>query len=256
MSDVLRLLVIDDDVELCELLSQYLEPHGFRVSSVHDGEAGLRAVAEEAFDLVVLDVMLPGLDGLEVLRRLRTLSSIPVVMLTARGDDVDRIVGLELGADDYLPKPFNPRELLARLRAVLRRARHPELAPPPLEAGSARPEGVRVGDVELHTGTRTATCGGRPLRLTTVEFNLLEAMLRAAGRVLSREELSLLVLGRKLQPYDRSLDVHVSNLRKKLGDGPQGAERIKTVRGVGYLYCLPEEGRPAGLGEREGAKGT
>ncbi|SMC21898.1 two component transcriptional regulator, winged helix family [Desulfacinum hydrothermale DSM 13146] len=252
MREGLRLLVVDDDVELCELLTEYLEPHGFQVTSVHDGEAGLQAVGHKHFDLVVLDVMLPGLDGLEVLRRLRALSPIPVVMLTARGDDVDRIVGLELGADDYLPKPFNPRELLARLRAVLRRARQPESKAQEQDAASARPEVLRVGDVELHPGTRTVSCGGRPVRLTTVEFNLLEVLLRGAGRVLSREELSLQVLGRKLQPFDRSLDVHVSNLRKKLGEGPRGVERIKTVRGVGYLYGLPEGDGPNDLPDRGG----
>ncbi|MDY6908764.1 MAG: response regulator transcription factor [Thermodesulfobacteriota bacterium] len=245
MDGPIRLLVVDDDTELCELLEEYLEPHGFSVMSIHDGESGLRTLAGQPFDAVILDVMLPGRDGLEVLRGLRAQSDLPVLMLTARGDDVDRIVGLELGADDYLPKPFNPRELLARLRAILRRSRRDAGETAGTSAGDGtslpRPPGaIQVGDIALNPGTRSATRAGKPLALTTVEFNLLETMLRAAGEVLSREELSLQVLGRKLQAYDRSLDVHVSNLRKKLGELPDGSERIKTVRGVGYLYSLVE----------------
>lgn len=241
MEKGMRILVIDDDWELCTLLEEYLEPFGFSVTSAHDGEKGFRALEEHAFDVVILDVMLPGRDGLDILRSLRAQSSVPVLMLTARGDDVDRIVGLELGADDYLPKPFNPRELLARLRALLRRTHRMS----PHEAGgrsgeSATPVNpVEIGDVLLFPATRTVLCRGEAVPLTTVEFNLLEALMRSAGQVVSREDLCLRVLGRKLQPYDRSLDVHVSNLRKKLGDPPDGGERIKTVRGVGYLYALP-----------------
>lgn len=234
----MRVLVIDDDWELCTLLKEYLEPFGFYVVSVHDGDEGVQAFEHHPFDLVILDVMLPGRDGLDVLKSLRARSDVPVLMLTARGEDVDRIVGLELGADDYLPKPFNPRELLARMRALFRRTHRPSP-----EGGTAGPEtsGQRIdtlilGDVELSPATRTVRRSGELVPLTTVEFNLLEVLMRSAGQVVSREDLSVKVLGRKLQPYDRSLDVHVSNLRKKLGDHAEGMERIKTIRGVGYLY--------------------
>ncbi len=228
------LLVIDDDVELCELVTEYLRPEGFEVEAVRDGERGLaRALAGE-HTLVVLDVMLPGLSGFEVLRRIRAKSGMPVLMLTARGDDVDRIVGLEIGADDYLPKPFNPRELLARIHAVLRRTGERHGAAAPQAAGL-----LVVGDVELDPGGRSVRCGGRPVELTGIEFNLLESLLRLAGRVVQREELSKTVLGRRLMPYDRSIDMHVSNLRKKLGHMCGSHERIKTVRGIGYIYTLP-----------------
>ncbi len=238
MERKMRVLVVDDDWELCTLLQEYLEPFGFTMASVHDGEEGMRALEEHSFDVVILDVMLPGRDGLEVLRSLRTRSDVPVLMLTARGEDVDRIVGLELGADDYLPKPFNPRELLARLRALLRRTQRslPSGTPALSEDSGRRSDLLTVGDVELSPSTRTARRQGEVVPLTAVEFNLLEVLMGSAGKVVSREELSLKVLGRKLQPYDRSLDVHVSNLRKKLGDLPDGMERIKTIRGVGYLY--------------------
>ncbi len=230
-----RLLVIDDDAELCELVAEYLRPEGFEVEAAHDGEQGVERVLSGGHALIVLDVMLPGLNGFEVLRRIRARSSTPVLMLTARGEDVDRIVGLEIGADDYLPKPFNPRELVARIHAILRRT-----ARVPSAAGTA--PGVStliVGDVELDPGGRTVRCGGRPVELTGVEFTLLEALLRAAGRVIGRHELSKTVLGRRLMPYDRSLDMHVSNLRKKLGHMSGQHERIKTVRGLGYVYRLP-----------------
>ncbi|MEJ5349519.1 MAG: response regulator transcription factor [Desulfosoma sp.] len=238
MERKVRLLIIDDDWELCTLLQEYLEPFGFTVACVHDGEEGMRALEEHSFDLIILDVMLPGRDGLEVLRSLRTRSDVPVLMLTARGEDVDRIVGLELGADDYLPKPFNPREILARLRALLRRTQRsmPGGMLSVSEALDRRSDLLTVGDVELSPSTRTVRRQGELVPLTAVEFNLLEVLMASAGKVVSREELSLKVLGRKLQPYDRSLDVHVSNLRKKLGDLPDGMERIKTIRGVGYLY--------------------
>ena len=231
------ILVIDDDIELCELLTDYLAIEGFTVEAVHDGESGAqRAVAGE-HALVVLDVMLPRLNGFEVLGRIRQKSRVPVIMLTARGDDVDRIVGLEMGADDYLPKPFNPRELVARIRAVQRRARQPESAEAPA-AGAL----LTVGDVELDPGTRLVRRGGERVELTAVEFSLLEMLLQGAGRVIGREELVRSVLGRRLSPYDRSIDVHVSALRRKLGRQAGGAERIRTIRGVGYLYALPEAG--------------
>jgi two-component system response regulator CpxR len=233
-----RLLVVDDDTELCELVSEYLRPEGFEVEAVHDGERGVdRALCGE-HAMVVLDVMLPGLNGFEVLRRIRARSGVPVLMLTARGEAVDRIVGLEIGADDYLPKPFNPRELVARIHAVLRRTSH-GTASAGAAAGLAK---LGVGDVELDPGGRTVRCNGEAAELTGVEFNLLETLLRAAGRLVEREELSRTVLGRRLMPYDRSIDMHVSNLRKKLGRMSGEHERIKTVRGLGYVYTLPGAG--------------
>ena len=222
-----KLLVIDDDVELCDLLSDYLRPEGFDVDVAHDGAAGLSQLQSGSYDFVILDVMLPGANGFEVLQRLRERSRVPVVMLTARGDDVDRIVGLEMGADDYLPKPFNPRELVARIRAIQRRTK---------QAGpAATHEVLTVGDVELDLGSRVVKRAGEELELTSAEIALLEMLLRSAGRVVSREELSDKVLGRRFSPYDRSIDVHVSNLRRKLAD--DGHERIKTVRGVGYQFA-------------------
>jgi DNA-binding response OmpR family regulator len=224
------LLIVDDDTELCELMTEYLRPEGFEVEAVHDAGQGVERALSNEHALVVLDVMLPGFNGFEVLRRIRAKSTLPVLMLTARGDDVDRIVGLELGADDYLPKPFNPRELVARIHAVLRRVAQ-------AASGTPRVEKVVVGDVELDLGARVVHRGGEPVELTGVEFNLLEMLLRAAGRVVQREELSKTVLGRRLMPFDRSLDVHVSNLRRKLGHLIGNVERITTVRGVGYVYA-------------------
>jgi len=226
-----RILVIDDDIDLCELLSDYLTTEGFIVEVVHDGEQGAVQVLAGNYALVILDAMLPGINGFEVLRRVRAASATPILMLTARGDDVDRIVGLEMGADDYLAKPFNPRELVARIRAVQRRtAAAPATAP-------ASTETLSVGDVTLDLGSRTVLVGGVPVELTSVEFSLLEVLLRLAGQVVSREELSLQALGRELNAYDRSIDVHVSSLRRKLGALGEEGERIKTVRGVGYFYA-------------------
>jgi DNA-binding response OmpR family regulator len=232
-----RVLIIDDDLELCELVTEFLGSEGFVCESVQDGESGLTKVANESYALVVLDVMLPGLNGFEVLRRIRRSersARLPALMLTARGEDVDRIVGLELGADDYLPKPFNPRELVARIRAVLRRAEKFEAPAPP-------PEQLSLGDVELNRGTYSAYCGGEPVELTVVEFELLALLMRSAGRVVTREEMVKSVLDRQFSPLDRSIDMHVSNLRKKLGhkisiDG-RSVERIRNVRGVGYIYA-------------------
>jgi two-component system response regulator CpxR len=219
-----RLLLIDDDVELCSLLSEFLHGEGFEVACEHDGRGGLDHALRGDADLVLLDVMLPGMDGFEILRQLRRSSQIPVLMLTARGEDVDRIVGLELGADDYLPKPFNPRELTARARAILRRleARRPE-----------HPERLEVNGVVLDTGTREVSVDGKAAELTTFEFDVLETLMRTAGRVLSRDDLMERLYNRKATPYDRSIDMHISHLRRKLE-----TERplIKTVRGVGYLF--------------------
>jgi DNA-binding response OmpR family regulator len=226
-----KILVIDDDVALCELVLEYLQPLGFELEFAHRGDLGADRALSGEHSIVVLDVMLPGLNGFEVLRKVRAESRIPVLMLTARGDDVDRIVGLEIGADDYLPKPFNPRELAARIRAILRRA--------PLQEAPAQPNAktLMVGDVELDVGTRGVRRGGEPVELTAVEFDLLERLLRAAGSIITREELSTEVLGRSLSPFDRSIDMHISNLRKKLGHHFGTVERIKTVRGVGYIYA-------------------
>jgi len=223
-----NILMIDDDMDLCELLKEYLGQEGFAVTTVHDGITGTAEALSGVYNLVVLDVMLPGSSGFEVLRSLRATSRVPVVMLTARGEDVDRIVGLEIGADDYLPKPFNPRELVARIRAVLRRASE---QPTPVEGGR-----LIVDDLELIVGTRTLLRNSQAVELTTVEFAIISCLLRSAGQVVSREDLVRQALGRDLTAYDRSIDVHVSSLRKKLDTKNDGSERIKTVRNVGYLY--------------------
>src|SRR4051812_17500848 len=227
-----RVLIVDDDVELCELVSEYLSGEGFEVEAVHDGNEGLKRSLSGEHVLVVLDIMLPGMNGLDVLRNLRKQSRVPVLILTARGDDVDRIVGLEIGADDYLPKPFNPRELMARVRAILRRSHG--------DSQGGAGEKVMVGDVELDPASRVVRRSGDPVELTSVEFALLEALMRAAGQVVTRETLAQNVLGRRFMPYDRSIDVHVSKLRRKLGDQSADAERIKTIRGVGYVFTRPE----------------
>jgi DNA-binding response OmpR family regulator len=228
-----RILIVDDDVELCSLVSEYLESEGFQVESVHDGVHGLERSLTGEPVLIVLDVMLPGMNGFDVLRRIRDSSRVPVLLLTARGQDIDRIVGLEIGADDYLPKPFNPRELVARIRAVLRRTKKGDQ--------NTAPEVLRVGDVELDPATRTVRQSGLPIELTSVEFNLLEVLLREAGRVVTRERLVNAVLSRKFSPFDRSIDMHVSKVRKKLGDSEGSPEHIKTIRGVGYIFARPRE---------------
>jgi two-component system response regulator CpxR len=227
-----RILLIDDDEELCELVSEYLTVEGFTVEAVHDGETGLREAAAGAHDLVILDVMLPKRNGFDVLRDLRQETQIPVLMLTARGDDMERIVGLEIGADDYLAKPFNPRELVARLRAILRRTQSATE-----ESAAATAEKIQIEDVEISLSARSARRDGEDLNLTSVEFELLTELLKNAGKVIKKEDLNQSVLGRRLSPFDRSLDMHISNLRKKLGTRG-GEERIKTIRSVGYIYTL------------------
>ncbi len=224
-----NILVIDDDIELCELLTEYLVPEGLNVTYVQNGEEGIEKATKSLYELVILDVMLPEINGFDILHRIRLNSSIPVIMLTARGEDVDRIVGLEMGADDYLPKPFNPRELIARIRAILRRSKQESEKKP-------EPEQIVVDDIQLNTGSREVLRDNTSIDLTAVEFSLLEVLVRSAGHVVSREELVKKVLGRAITPYDRSIDVHVSNLRKKLGRKVQENERIKTIRGSGYLY--------------------
>ena len=227
-----RVLIIDDDVELCELVTEYLCSQGFDVEAVQDGDRGCERALSGEHRLVVLDVMLPGIDGFEVLRRIRAVSMLPVLMLTARGDDVDRIIGLELGADDYLPKPFNPRELSARVRAIIRRAG----AQAQSAGGAGDGERITVGDIAMDVQARRVRRGDAPVELTGAEFDLLEVLLRAAGTVVKRDELFRSVLDRDPLPMDRSIDMHVSHLRRKLGPPPGGAERIKAIRGVGYVY--------------------
>jgi DNA-binding response OmpR family regulator len=220
-----HVLVIDDDPQLAALLREYLGSRGYTVDTAPDGPRGLARLKQGPVDLVVLDVMMPGMDGFEVCRALRREHAVPVIMLTARGDDMDRIIGLELGADDYLAKPFNPRELLARMSAVLRRARAA-----PEDEGKLEASGIVV-DVARHT----ATVDGAPLDLTTTEFDILRALVAAAGRVIPRERLMAEARGEDWAAYERSVDVHVSHLRRKLGDDPRQPARIKTIRGVGYL---------------------
>jgi len=228
----MRLLIIDDDMELCSLLKEFLQREGFTVECVHEGHGGLETARQGGYDLVVLDVMLPGLDGFELLKQLRTESRVPVLMLTARGEDIDRIVGLELGADDYLPKPFNPRELTARVKAVLRR----------METKVNRGR-VEVNGVVLDPGTREVTCDGKAVDVTTLEFDILEQLMRNAGRVVSRDGLMESLYNRKATPFDRSIDMHVSHLRRKL----EGARAvIKTIRGAGYQFVQSPEEAVAG----------
>ena len=228
-----RVLIVDDDRELCELVAELLSEEGFRVEVSNRSDEGLRRALSGEHSLVVLDVMMPGMNGFEVLRRLRSEGScVPVLMLTARGDDVDRIVGLEIGADDYLPKPFNPRELVARIQAILRRVRGRAPA-----AGAGAPERIAVGDVEVDTGMRHVRRAGEAVELTNVEYEILVLLLSSAGRVVKREELVRSALGRELSVFDRSIDMHISHLRKKLGHQMGEVERIKTVRGVGYIYA-------------------
>src|SRR5437764_14906194 len=227
-----KILIIDDDEELCELVSEYLTVEGFELESVNDGEAGLQRALTGDYDMAILDVMLPKMNGFDVLRNLRAESKMPVIMLTARGDDMERIVGLEIGADDYLPKPFNPRELVARLRAILRRSSAAE------DDGAESGEKIEVDGVQITSSSRTALRDGEDLNLTSVEFELLRELLREAGKIVKKEDLSERVLERRLSPYDRSLDMHISNLRKKLGPRSDGSDRIKTIRSVGYIYTV------------------
>lgn len=250
-------LLIDDDEELCDLLQKFLGHEGFEIEVTMDGASGLERAVSGEHSVVVLDVMLPEMNGFDVLREIRRCSYVPVIMLTARGEDVDRIVGLELGADDYQAKPFNPRELAARIRAIQRRTLSPQFpsqqppssAPPSYRMpppASQQPSQLlpdetrvlRVGDVVLHSQLRSVRRAEHEVPLTSVEFSILEQLLKSAGDIVSRESLAHDALGRRLSQSDRSVDVHVSNLRKKLGPSPDGRERIKSIRGVGYQYAL------------------
>ena len=221
-----RVLLVDDDRELCQMLTEYLEAEHFDVKSVHDGGDALALLKVSAFHLLILDVMLPSVGGFDVLRTLGAAYETPILMLTARGDDVDRIVGLELGADDYLPKPFNPRELVARMRAILRRASS--------RSNRAVPDELTVGRIVLNTGTRQVRVEGRAVPITGAEFRVLELLMRSAGQVISRDSMTEQALGRKLVPYDRSIDTHISNLRRKLDLEAGRNPEIKNVRGSGY----------------------
>lgn len=220
------LLIVDDDKELCNLLTERLGEDGFVVHAVYDGKEGLERAASGAYCLVILDVMLPHKGGMQVLKELRALSSVPVLMLTARGEDIDRILGLEIGADDYLAKPFNPRELVARIKAILNR----------LDDRPPKHDRLTNGDITIDISRREAKVDGEPLSLTTVEFALLETLVRNVGRILTREYLTDIALGRRLGSFDRTIDVHISNLRRKLDDR-HGNQHIKTVRGSGYLLA-------------------
>ncbi len=229
-----RLLLVDDDRDLCQLIRQYLEPEGFRLAIVHTGINGTREALESGYELIVLDVMLPDKKGFDVLRDIRARTKTPVLMLTAKGDEFDRVLGLELGADDYLSKPFSPRELVARISAILRRSAWQQES-----NNTSRPVVIRSGDIELDPAARTVSKRGEALRLTGAEFDLLRAFFESPGQVLTREALVESVLDRKFSPFDRSIDLHISNLRRKLGLQTDGTDRIRSVRGIGYLYAWP-----------------
>jgi len=222
-----RILLVDDDVALCSLMADFFRENDIELEVAHDGGRGLAKALEGRHELVILDVMLPMLDGFEVLRQVRRRSQVPIIMLTARTEEQDRVFGLEAGADDYLPKPFRPRELLARIRAVLRRTG---------QVSGAAPAVVEAGALRLNPATREAWIGERPLSLTGFEFEILDVLSRSAGRVVSRDELSAVLYQRQATPYERSLDVHIHHLRQKLGDDCT----IRTVRGVGYLFAAGE----------------
>jgi DNA-binding response OmpR family regulator len=230
-----RVLVVDDDRKLCRLIGDYLRPMGYEVEAVHTGLDGAEKAVAEPWHAVILDVMLPGLDGFEVLKRIRKTSNVPVLMLTARGDEADRIVGLEIGADDYLPKTFSTRELLARLRAVTRRTT------PVSPAGQCDDAELAAGELRVRPSSRVALLGGQRLVLTPVEFDLLVSLVRSKGRVKSREQLLEEIRDRNYDVFDRSIDVHISGLRKKLGDDPKSPRFIRTLRAAGYQFINPEE---------------
>jgi two-component system response regulator CpxR len=230
-----RVLVVEDDRDLYGMMREYFAPRGFALEAAHDGRDGLARALEESFDLIILDVMLPVIDGFEVLRQLRRRSSTPVIMLTARTEPADRVNGLNSGADDYLPKPFGPEELLARMHAILRRTQGPGAAP----AGGTQAV-LRVGPLELDTANRSANLRGEPLTLTQTEFDLLECLVRGEGRIVTRDAIATILYQRAASPYERSIDVHVSHLRQKLAKGEGESELvIRSMRGVGYCLTAP-----------------
>lgn len=225
-----KVLIVDDDEKLCRLVAEYLEPYGFQIKTLSDGLQVLKTIHKESPDIIILDIMLPGKDGLEVLKEIRAELSVPVIMLTARGEDADRIVGLELGADDYLPKPFNPRELLARIRAVLRR-------PPCLDDADTREAKlIRVGGMSLDRAKQALLVEGSEVELSSTEYRLLEALMKHPNVVLTRDQLMNLARGRDFMAFDRSIDVHISKLRTKLKPFPDYRKSIKTVWGTGYMF--------------------
>lgn len=229
MSDSAKLLLVDDDQELCQLMGQYLKTEGFEISFAHSAEEALPLLRDNnQYDLLIFDIMMPGQSGLELLQQIRPRITTPVIMLTGRGEDIDRIIGLEMGADDYLGKPCNPRELVARIRAVLRRSA--------LQARpEATPEKVKLHGISLDTGRREVQINNNPMELTSAEFNVLAELMGAAGKIISKDDLTEKVLHRKLTAYDRAIDVHVSRVRQKLASALPGKELIKTVRGAGYM---------------------
>lgn len=231
-----KLLIADDDVELCDILQRYFVLDGMQLDAVHRGDAVLDALRSGAYNLLILDIMLPGMTGLDVLREVRQAGATPVLMLSARGEETDRVLGLELGADDYLPKPCSPRELAARVRSILRRTAAP--APVTTDQDKAIAALLRVGDLELNLAARQLLRAGERIELTGTEFNVLHELLKSPGEVIRKDDLSQRALDRRLQAFDRSLDTHVSNLRKKLGPGVDGLARINAVRGAGYVYVL------------------
>lgn len=231
-----RVLIIDDDRKLCRLIKEYLEPLGYDITPAHTGPDGVEKALAEPWQAIILDVMLPGMDGFEVLKQIRHTSDTPVLMLTARGDEADRIVGLEIGADDYLPKTFSTRELLARLRAVVRRSARS--AAPSKDA--ALPE-IVIGPLRINPNSRVVVMNDQPLALTPVEFDLLHSLAKAKGRVKSRDQLLEEIRERDFEVFDRSIDVHISSLRKKLGDDPKTPRFIRTLRAAGYMFMNPEE---------------
>jgi two-component system response regulator CpxR len=233
MSDA-KILLADDDEELSQLLGDFLEREGFSVDIANDGTSALRRIGESDYDALILDVMLPGRSGIEVLRELRRESQLPVLMLTALGEDIDRILGLELGADDYVPKPCNPREIAARLRAILRRTRG--------ESESGKLTDIELGPVKLGAASRSVSVRGEPVALTGTEFNILAILMRDAGHVVSKDVIAQSVLGRSLRPFDRSIDVHISKLRRKLGPAADGDSLIHTIQRGGYLFRVVDEG--------------
>ena len=232
MNNKTTILLADDDTVLSSMLARYFDTEGYRVLVAENGEQALATIAQEAVDLLVLDVMMPGIDGIETLKRLRQKMQLPVIMLTARGDDLDRILGLELGADDYVAKPCNPRELLARIKAVLRRIE------PRVENASP----LSLGDLYLDPRAREVSVNGFAVHLTQTEFDLLHLLALTPGQVVDKQTISSKVLGKPLSQWDRSIDVHISSLRKKLGHEVDGMERIRTIRGIGYIYAFPESG--------------
>ena len=233
----IKILIVDDDEKLCQLVADYLEPMGYEVAAAHNGIQGLQMIRNGDYQAVILDVMMPQMDGFEVLKRLRKESDIPVLMLTARGEETDRIVGLEMGADDYLPKTFSSRELLARLRAVTRR----HIVSERQAASETKDKVLIFGNLEIEQSSRTVRLNTKMLNLTPIEYDLLTSLARSAGRILTRDQLLDSIAGREYEVFDRSVDVHISSLRRKLGENPRNPRFIQTVRTAGYMFKGPEE---------------